>query len=68
MSLQPVCNLLFFLNQCWVFFRVAFLGLFPTNPRLLKQRVVALLRIKYDIVLILDVPLQLFQVPVVFGL
>lgn len=59
----------FFLNQCWVFFRVAATAVnFCANSRFLKQSVIALLGVKYHIVLILDVPLQFCQIPVVFGL
>src|SRR6476469_7316827 len=41
----------FFLYLCWVFFGITLLRLFPANSCLLKQRVIALLRVKHLVIL-----------------
>jgi len=63
-SNQSVISCLFF-DQFWVFFWDYVSVFFPANPSFFKQAVVALLRVKHYIVLLLHIPLQFGEVPVV---
>ena len=64
MNLQPVCNLLFFFEHCWVLFRVAFLIFFSPNPCLVKQCVIASFGVKHHIVVLEYVSLHFCEMPV----